>query len=206
MERNKVYDSGAVGGRLKTAREEAGHTQKSAGRAVGLSQAAISRHEKGETMPSAEQVVALCSLYRADPTWVLMGSGGLDPKDPREIVEAVKRRLHHEDHVYEFAAQARVIGLEEETWRQIANGTHRPGQASIDAMIGYLRSPRPESQADAMRAVLDRVEDAIRTIRDDLGVPRVRSRGDDGGQILQQLDDVQSDPLPDPGRRRRGEG
>lgn len=73
MYRTRMTDLTTIsidGAKLKTARERAdggrGITQETAGLAVGVGKAAISKYERGSTMPSGEILVRLCALYEIE--------------------------------------------------------------------------------------------------------------------------------------------
>ncbi len=49
---------------LRAARINAGLTQKEAAKALGVSNSTLHSWENGVTMPNAEQVKAICELYK----------------------------------------------------------------------------------------------------------------------------------------------
>ena len=49
---------------LKAARVNAGYSQKKAAEELGVSEATLLRWEKGVSMPKANQIDAICNLYR----------------------------------------------------------------------------------------------------------------------------------------------
>lgn len=49
---------------LEAARVNAGYTQKEAAQKLGISNCTLLRWEKGVSMPKANQIMAICDLYR----------------------------------------------------------------------------------------------------------------------------------------------
>ena len=49
---------------LEAARVNAGYSQKDAAEKLGVSNCTLLRWEKGVSMPKANQIVAICDLYR----------------------------------------------------------------------------------------------------------------------------------------------
>jgi transcriptional regulator with XRE-family HTH domain len=52
-----------VGRNIKNYRESLGVSQEKLARAVGLSVSAVSKWEQGQTIPSSEYVLALCTIF-----------------------------------------------------------------------------------------------------------------------------------------------
>lgn len=49
---------------LEAARVNAGYSQKEAAKKLGVSNVTLSHWERGVSMPKANQIIAICNLYR----------------------------------------------------------------------------------------------------------------------------------------------
>lgn len=64
-------EMGQFGQRLKSAREMAGYSRGEVANLLGVSQAAISLWERGETFPSVQNLIKLTTLYHCSLDWLL---------------------------------------------------------------------------------------------------------------------------------------
>lgn len=65
----------SYGERLKKAREEIGYTKTYVAQRMGVHRSTIGKYEKDECEPSADVLVRLIDLYRADANYILFGYG-----------------------------------------------------------------------------------------------------------------------------------
>jgi len=64
--------------RVLMARKEGCKTMKQFAEFVGEHQQNISKMERGERMPTVEQICRLCEVFGFSPAWVLLGRGNME--------------------------------------------------------------------------------------------------------------------------------
>ena len=63
-----------IGHRLKSAREMAGYSRPDVAKILDVTQAAISLWERGETLPSSQNLIKISALYRCSLDWLIRSS------------------------------------------------------------------------------------------------------------------------------------
>lgn len=74
--------------REKAARERKDITQRTVAQAVGLTSAAISKYEAGETIPNDNILAKLAAFYEVRPSWLRYGEGDKSP-EPTAVLDVV---------------------------------------------------------------------------------------------------------------------
>ena len=64
-----------IGKRLRLIREEKGITQAELGEKLGIQFQHVSKYERGETVPTWENLIKLNELYNVNINWLLTGKG-----------------------------------------------------------------------------------------------------------------------------------
>lgn len=78
--------------RILTRRKELGLTQLDVAKFVGISKAAVSKWEKGDSSPKGENLYSLVKILKCDPNWLLNGQGSPLPVGFDKNVETVPQR------------------------------------------------------------------------------------------------------------------
>lgn len=81
-----------IGSRLSWLRARKGLTQVELGEALGISRAAISQWETGDTFPSYDAILAASKVFQVRPGWIVFG----EPPDPAESDGEYHTRLLRE--------------------------------------------------------------------------------------------------------------
>lgn len=75
--------------REKAARERRDITQRMVAKEVGLTSAAISKYEAGDTIPNDDILGRLAAFYEVRTSWLRYGEGERSPVSPTEAGELV---------------------------------------------------------------------------------------------------------------------
>ncbi|MCG9782664.1 helix-turn-helix domain-containing protein [Vibrio brasiliensis] len=75
--------------RILTRRKELGLTQTDVARATGVTKAAVSKWEKGDTFPKGESLFSLAKILKCDVNWILKGHSTPEsiPESPSNVTE-----------------------------------------------------------------------------------------------------------------------
>ncbi len=66
-----------IGKRLRLIRERLGITQAEVGEKLGIQSQHVSKYERGETVPTWENLIKLTEIYDVNINWLLTGKGGM---------------------------------------------------------------------------------------------------------------------------------
>ena len=66
-----------IGKRLRLVRERLGITQAEVGEKLGIQSQHVSKYERGETVPTWENLIKLTEVYDVNINWLLTGKGGM---------------------------------------------------------------------------------------------------------------------------------
>ncbi len=66
-----------IGKRLRLIRERMGITQAEVGNKLGIQSQHVSKYERGETVPTWENLIKLTELYDVNINWLLTGKGSM---------------------------------------------------------------------------------------------------------------------------------
>jgi len=66
-----------IGKRLRLIRERIGITQAGLGEKLGIQSQHVSKYERGETVPTWENLIKLIELYDVNINWLLAGKGSM---------------------------------------------------------------------------------------------------------------------------------
>lgn len=66
-----------IGKRLRLIREKIGITQARVGAKLGIQSQHVSKYERGETVPTWENLIKLIELYDVNINWLLTGKGSM---------------------------------------------------------------------------------------------------------------------------------
>jgi len=66
-----------IGKRLRLIRERMGITQADVGEKLGIQSQHVSKYERGETVPTWENLIKLTELYDVNINWLLTGKGSM---------------------------------------------------------------------------------------------------------------------------------
>jgi transcriptional regulator with XRE-family HTH domain len=66
-----------IGKRLRLIREKIGITQAEVGAKLGIQSQHVSKYERGETVPTWENLIKLIELYDVNINWLLTGKGSI---------------------------------------------------------------------------------------------------------------------------------
>lgn len=66
-----------IGKRLRLIRERMGITQAEVGEKLGIQSQHVSKYERGETVPTWENLIKLIDLYDVNINWLLTGKGSM---------------------------------------------------------------------------------------------------------------------------------
>ena len=98
--------------REKAARERRDITQRTVAQAVGLTSAAISKYEAGDTIPSDDILGKIAAFYGVRPSWLRYGEGpkyvGKPPETPGSVLDLDPTRDHRLTEEEAARAEAQV--------------------------------------------------------------------------------------------------
>ena len=66
-----------IGKRFRLIRERLGITQAEVGEKLGIQSQHVSKYERGETVPTWENLIKLTEIYDVNINWLLTGKGGM---------------------------------------------------------------------------------------------------------------------------------
>lgn len=66
-----------IGKRLRLIRERLGITQAEVGEKLGIQSQHVSKYERGETVPTWENLIKLTEIYDVNINWLLTGKGSM---------------------------------------------------------------------------------------------------------------------------------
>lgn len=101
-----------IGKRLRLIREKKGITQAELGEKLGIQFQHVSKYERGETVPTWENLIKLAELYDVNINWLLTGKGSMFLSPLTYSVHEAKslagvKDFEHDDQIDEIIAELR---------------------------------------------------------------------------------------------------
>lgn len=89
MSRSPGEQAVSIGYRLRQGRQAQGLRQREVARKLGISRQAVSRHERGETIPTVLELDSYAHLYRADHRWLITGLRTIETSLSPELIRVI---------------------------------------------------------------------------------------------------------------------